>query len=57
MLFLYGFLTATGLGAATLLIVGGLHIKRKIRLPGSPDIDRVTGLELTPTGATKEDVR
>ena len=39
-------------------VVGVLHIKGKIRIPGSPEIDRVAGVKRDEGGgATKEDVR
>ena len=38
-----------------LIVVGALHIK--IRVPGSPEIDRATGVKRDEGGATAEDVR
>ena len=58
MLFLYGMLTGIALTLLPLIAAGALHIKGKIRVPGSPEIDRVTGVEREEEGgATAEDVR
>ena len=40
-----------------LYVVGALHIKGKIRVPGSPEIDRAAGVKRDEGGATVEDVR
>ena len=57
-LFLYGMLTGIALTLLPLIAAGVLHIKGKIRMPGSPEIDRATGVKRDEEGgATKEDVR
>ena len=57
MAILIGVLATVAVLGLILYVVGVLHIKGKIRVPGSPEIDRVTGVKRDEGGATVEDVR
>ena len=57
MAILIGVLATLAVIGLVFYVVGALHIKGKIRVPGSPEIDRVTGVNRDEGGATAEDVR